>query len=210
MQDEFDPDRRSLVAAIAALIGAAALPAEALAAPKRRGRRAPARFLTPARYAQLVAVSDTLIPATDTPGALAAKVPEKFDALLRGWASAATRTEIVGALAAIDARALASDKLAFAALTPARRKALLIEHEKEALRNVPRKDKLSALAAMMGAPSVADPGYNRIKTLVVNLYYNSEEAMTQELIYTHVPGKWQPSVKITPGTRPEAGGGLGG
>lgn len=208
MDNPFAMDRRSLAAAIGALIGAAALPAEALAAPRRR--RPAARFFGPARYRQLTAIADTLIPATDTPGALAARVPETFDALLRDWASAKTRSEVVGALAAIDARAMAADKLLYAALSPARRKAVLIEHEKEALRPVPRRDKLVGLAAMIAPPSVAEPGYNRIKTLVVGLYYNSEIAMTHELIYEHVPGKWEPSLKIAPGMRPFAGGGLGG
>ena len=75
---------------------------------------------------------------------------------------------------------------------------------------MPRAKKLSGLAALMGAPSVADPGYHRIKTLVLSLYYNSEIAMTQELVYEHVPGEWVPSLEITPGMRPFAGGGLGG
>jgi gluconate 2-dehydrogenase gamma chain len=202
---DFQTDRRALLGQIGLLIGVTALPMEALAAPRRRA--VSARFLAPPNYRLLTAIADTMVPATDTPGALGAKVPEKLDALLRDWASAKTRMETAAALAAIDAAALASDKNAFAALSPERRKAVLTEHDKAALKSVPRKDKLSGLAAMMGAPSVADPGYYRLKSLVVALYYNSEIAMTQEIIYEHNPGKWVPSFKIAPGTRPFAGNG---
>lgn len=205
MNPPFATDRRSLLQHLALLLGATALPAEALAAPRQRAQR----FLPPPRFATLSAVSDTLIPATDTPGALAAKVPEVLDGMMRNWASAKTRTELAGALAAIEAAARASDKTVFAALSPERRKAVLIEHEKAALKPVPRKEQLTGLAALMRPPSVADPGYYRLKSMIIALYYNSEVAMTQELIYTHVPGPYQPSVKIEPGTRPEAGGGLG-
>lgn len=206
MDSAFQTDRRALLQQLGLLIGAAALPAEALAAPAPRA----ARFLPPARFNLLSAVADTLIPATDTPGALGAKVPETFDGMLRNWASAKTRAETLAALAAIDRAAIAANRKPFSALSPEQRKTVLVAHEKVALKDVPRKDKLSGLAALMGAPSVADPGYHRIKTLVLALYYNSEIAMTQELIYEPVPGKWVPSLKITPGMRPFAGGGIGG
>jgi gluconate 2-dehydrogenase gamma chain len=206
MIDAMNADRRAVLAQLALLLGVAALPAEALAAPRRRARR----FLPAPRFALLAAVSDTLMPATDTPGALAAKVPERFDALLTGWASARTREEIVGGLAAIDAAAVAAQGKSFVALAADQRNAVLKAHDAAALKPVPRRDKLTGLAALMGAPSVADPGYHRIKSLVFALYYNSEVAMTQELVYEHVPGQWVPSLKITPGMRPFAGGGLGG
>jgi len=205
MIDPIQPDRRALLQQIGLLIGAATLPVEALAAPAPRA----AKFLPPAQFALLSAVSDTLIPATDTPGALGAKVPQTLDAMLRNWASAKTKTEVLAAIAAIDHAALLSDHKPFASLPADRRKAVLIDHEKVALKDVPRNDGLSGIAALMGMASVADPGYHRIKSLVLSLYYNSEVAMTQELTYEHVPGKWDPSIKIIPGMRPFAGGGLG-
>jgi gluconate 2-dehydrogenase gamma chain len=205
MSYEFDLNRRSMLHQIAALIGATALPLEALAAPRRRA--AVTRFLIPANYRLLIAIADTLVPVTDTPGALAAKVPEKLDGLLRNWASSKTRVEMNATLAAIDAAAMTADKKSFTALAPERRKAVLIEHEKAALKPVPRKEKLSGLAAMMGPPSVADAGYYRLKSLVVALFYNSEIAMTKEVIYEHNPGKWVPSLTITSGMRPFAGTG---
>lgn len=209
MADFAQFERREMLQGIAALIGAAALPAEALAAPRRRGRRAaaPVRFFAPSAYATLVALADTLIPATDTPGALAAQVPHKIDRMMRVWASAETRSVFAGGLASLNAAALAAEKATFTALTPARRKAFLLAHEPNALKPVPRADKLVGLAAMIAGPAYADAGYGKLKELIVSTYYISEVGMTQELMYEHVPGKWVPSLKITPETRPAGGTG---
>jgi glucose/arabinose dehydrogenase len=212
MTDTLNINRRSLMEHIALLLGATAIPAEAFAAPKRKakGKAAPKRFFAPSQMALVTALSDTFIPATDTPGAVATKVPALLDGLMSTWAAPATQTRVVASLAAIDKMALDADKKTFAALTPARRKELLIPYDKTALKKVPRKDKLMGLAALLGAPSVADPGYNKVKDLIISLYYTTEIAMTQELVYEHVPGKYVASLKITPGMRPFASlGGLG-
>jgi gluconate 2-dehydrogenase gamma chain len=206
MLDEMTIDRRAMMAQIAALIGAAAIPADAYAAAAKGQRK---RFLSPAQYALFSAIADTIIPVTDTPGALAAAVPARFDGLLGKWASATRKTQLTGALSDIDAAAMTSDKKGFAALTPSRRKALLTEYDKAAVKpGAPPKEKLNALQAMMAGPPVANPAYVKLKELVILIYYSSEIAMTKELVYEHVPGAFVPSLKITPGMRPYAG--LGG
>ena len=58
-----------------------------------------------------------------------------------------------------------------------------------------------------GGAAVADPAYAKLKELIVVLYYYSEPALTQELRYEHVPGQWQPSILVTPQTRPWGGPG---
>lgn len=194
-------DRRTLIGTLAALVGASALPMDVLAA--ATGKAKP--YLAPAPFALLEAVADTLVPDTDTPGAVAVGVPRILDGMLATWAAPETRTTLATALSAIDAAAVKSDGKSFAALSPARRKAMLTDHDLAALKPVPRTDGLSGFAAFLGAPSVADPGYSRLKTLVVTLYYASEVGLTREVIYEHVPGPWVPSLKITPETRPFAG-----
>jgi gluconate 2-dehydrogenase gamma chain len=203
LNDAFEMDRRSILARIALLVGASAVPAEAIAAVAKTKAK---RFLAPAQYAVLSAVADTIVPATDTPGALAVGVPAKFDQLLAKWASAKRKVELTGALTEIDTLAMTSDKKGFAALTPARRKALLLAHDKAAVKpGAPPKEKLTGLAAMVGGTPVANPGYVKVKDLIIALYYNSEIAMTKELVYEHVPGKFVPSFNVTPQTRPFAG-----
>ena len=204
MLDNFTLERRAMLQAMAVLLGTAALPAEALAAPRRRARR----FLSAPRYALLGAVADTILPATDTPGALAAQVPARLDGLLMNWASPQTRTQITEALDRIDASARAQKGKAFAALTPAERNAFLTPHDAAALKNVPPPPgapKPAIPFLMMGY--VADPGYLKVKDLTINLYYYSEVGSTTELLYEHVPGKFEPSIKLTPQSRPYLGTG---
>jgi gluconate 2-dehydrogenase gamma chain len=197
-------DRRTLLERAAWLLGAAALPGEALARPAARARN----FLTPVRMTLLSAVADTIIPQTDTPGALAAHVPAKFDALLTNWASPERKVELVGALTRINDAAIAQQKMGFAALTPEKRKALLTAYDIAALKSVPDTRGLKGMAAMMAGPAVADPAYGKLRELIILLYYYSEEALTTELTYEHVPGGWTPSVKVTPETRNTGGLGM--
>ena len=206
--DTFELDRRGLIAQIAALIGATALPAEAFAARPAR-RRTAARTLTPAQFVALSAIADTIIPKTDTPGAVGVGMPRLFDGLLATWASASHRVMMVNTIDAVDKLAMDSDKKGIAALTPARRKAMLLDYDRAALKPGPNPtEKVNALMAMMGGPPVMNPGWLKLKDLVISLYYSTEVAMTKELIYEHVPGKWVPSLKVTPETRPFSG--LGG
>lgn len=204
MEAPFNLDRRGLVTGIAALIGAASLPAEVLAAPTRRRAR---RFLTPAQFAVLSAVVDTIMPATDTPGALIAQVPARLDGLLLNWASAATRTEVLGALGRIDAAAQAQSRKGFAALSAAQRTTLLRPHDAAALKSVPPPANAPKGNPFAPYVSVADRGYYKIKELVLTLYYYSAVAAQSELIYEHVPGKFEPSIKLTPQSRPYLGTG---
>ena len=191
MDRHFPVSRRAIVAGIAALLGTAALPEAAIAA---SGATSAPRSLPPSQFTLLEAVADTIMPASDTAGALAAQVPARLDGLLRDWASPPTREAIVSALARIDSAAMALKGKGFAALSPAERTAMLTAHDADALKT--------------GAPalkSVADPGYLRLKELVIALYYFSETAATSELIYEHVPGKYEPSLKVTAQTRPYLG-----
>jgi gluconate 2-dehydrogenase gamma chain len=196
-------ERRSLLQSLALLLGVAALPANALAAARKSNGK---QGLSVDQFSLLSAIADTMIPATDTPGAIAVGVPRLLDKMLANWASPSRRLALIGAMSEIETLALTSDKKGYARLDPARRKALLLDHDKAALKpGPPPKEKLSALLAMVAGPPVANPAYLKLKELVITLYYASEVALTQELIYEHVPGKFVPSLKATPETRPFAG-----
>ncbi len=198
--DEFAAiDRRALMRNLGLLLGAAALPPLSACSAAMEGQGA----LDDAQMKLLTAIADTIIPVTDTPGAVAAKVPQLISGLMRDWASRKTRAEITGAIDAIGR--LAKDAN-FADLSPQQRAALLAPHDKAAVApGPPPRKKASAIAKLLGGPPKSAPGYVRLKGLIINLYYNSEIAMTQEVVYEHVPGKFVPSIDITPDTRPFAG-----
>lgn len=146
--------------------------------------------------------ADTLIPQTDTKGALAAGVPGVLAGLYRDWASDKTREEISGALDRIGAAAKQATGRDFAALSPAERQTFLAAHDKAALVDVPPPADAPRGNPFEPVISVADNGYARLKQLVATLYYTSEAALTEELTYEHVPGGWSASVRVTPETRP--------
>ena len=206
MSDPFQMDRRGLLERMLALTGAtvaAGFSPAVLAQAAVLGKPS----LDPKSFALLSAIADTIVPRTESPGAVDAHVPAKFDALLVNWASHEHRVELTGAMNAIDRAAKEKEGKPFADLTPEKRKEFLVPYDAAALKAVPRKDKLTGMRAMMAGPSVADPAYARMRELIIVLYYYSEEALTTELVYEHVPGGWTPSVPVTPETR--ATGGLG-
>lgn len=206
MIDPMDLDRRSAMAHILLLLGAGAVPVDvALAATRSKAKSK--RFLTPPEYQLLGAVADTILPVTDTPGAVAAGVPAKLDGMLARWASAETRDKVTGALARIDAAAKAAGPTGFVALSPPERLALLRPFDVAALKSVPPPPNAPKGSPFSPTVFVADNGYLKLKELVIALYYSSEIAMTQELVYEHTPGAWQPSIPTTPTTRPWASAG---
>jgi gluconate 2-dehydrogenase gamma chain len=195
MEDFTQMDRRALMRNVALLLGAATVPTLAGCKAAMDGKGS----LGEDQLAVLTAIADTIIPKTDTPGAVAVKVPQILDGMLANWASKDTRAKLVGVIDAVS-------KLGggFAALDPAKRKAALLPFDAEALKPGPPPKKQHVLAMMMGPP-VMNPDYVQLKSLIINLYYASEEAGAKELVYEHNPGKYQPSIKITPESRPPAG-----
>lgn len=170
-------ERRDFIGTLGVLLGLATLPASALAASQQAS--------IPASQAALVAaVADTMIPRTDTPGAVDVGVPKLLSALLANWAAPATRTALLGQFDAIDVAARGAKGKPFAALKPADRLAVLKAYD---------------------AANFTQADYKRLRGLILILYYNSEPGATVELRYEHAPGAYEPSLPITPQTRAWAG-----
>lgn len=204
MQDFAQMDRRVLLRNVALLLGAVTVPTLAGCKAMMSGDGA----LDEAQMKLLTAIADTIIPATDTPGAVATGVPKQISGMIAAWASAATKAELGGAIDAIGKLSKGKD---FADLAPAERASLLKPYDADAVKpGPPPKEKPKGLSMMMGPPT-ANPAYVRLKGLIINLYYASETANEKELVFEPVPGKFVASMKIAPETRPFAGlGGLFG
>jgi hypothetical protein len=81
--------------------------------------------LSSARLTLVTALSDTLIPRTDTPGAVDVGVPRFIDRLVAEWYPDDLRNEILSGLDAIDARGRSLGGKPFAELDAAGRGAVL-------------------------------------------------------------------------------------
>lgn len=134
------------------------------------------RFFDGAEFALLDEICEIIIPQTDTPGARGAGVPAALDSLIRDWASAEHQRDFRALLKELDA---------------AGGKALL---------QLSPQQRIEVIAAF-DAQHFSKPPYSILKNLVLRLYYSSEIGATQELRYEHVPGTWEPAVKVTPETR---------
>ncbi len=173
------PDRRRFIVAALLAVGTAGVPLPAIAKVTRARRKA-ARFLSPARFAVLDALAETIMPRTDTPGARDALVPQRFDALMQNWASADTRLKFTALLDEAEAMARADGASGLAAMPAAKQLELVTAFDRA---------------------KFADPDYRKFKNLILSLYYVSEPGATQELRYEHAPGAWEPNVPATADTR---------
>ncbi|RIV80085.1 hypothetical protein D2V17_19720 [Aurantiacibacter xanthus] len=157
---------------------------------------------SPFRYsaedmALITALADRIVPKGDSVGALDAGVPAAFEGLMANWASEETRAQMAGVLAALGALGGG-----FAALPAGEQSRLLADYDAAALAPAPQGEE-----ELFSPPSAKDADYQRFKQIIVLLFYVSEPALTHELAYTHMPGRWDPSIPVTPETRPEGGAG---
>ena len=166
--------------------------------------------LDASQFALLSAVAGTIVPKTDTSGAIEAGVPKTFEGLLRDWASAVTREGMLGALGRIDEAAKKDGGMGFAELDGTARAKLLAAHDAAALAEDPEGEAIPTAISFVpgGGTKLHDMNYSRMKELLVTLYYYSEPGLTEELHYEHNPGAWEPSIPVTEETRPWGGLGL--
>jgi gluconate 2-dehydrogenase gamma chain len=164
-------DRRALLLGAIFLVGGGAALVHFARDRKQREVDAGAELST-ARFSLLEQVTETIIPTTDTPGAIGAGVPAFLRSLLADWASARTREEMIGVLDAIERRSWATFGAGFIELSPDRRATVLKEIDAESM-------------------SKAAGGWRRFKHLVLLGYYQSEIGATQELRFELVPGAWR-------------------
>lgn len=153
-------DRRTLIAEMLVLVGAASVPSAAIASigakPGRTG--GVAAFLDPTEMALLHEMAEAMIPKTDTPGARDAGVPEFIDGLMTDWAGEGARAQLRRAIS--DYRTLAEAR----GKGPGRRAEVMAE-----------LDKRSFAAPPTDAGADA---YRWLKRMVFLAYRTSEAAFT--------------------------------
>ena len=97
----------------------------------RRDQGAALRALDQDSLRLVTAACDRIIPADETPGAVAAGVPAFIDRVLADWCDEVERRRFFDGLASMDARSRTAHKAAFADATSAQQIALLEELDSE-------------------------------------------------------------------------------
>jgi hypothetical protein len=152
------------------------------------------QVLDPHQNATVVTIAELIIPATDTPGASAAKVNEFVDLVLSEWFDAAERTRFLEGLADVDARSRKRFANDFTACTPEQQTELLqlLDADVAALREAERRgDKVEG--------STSQRFFRTIKRLTLVGYYTSEVGATEELHNPIIPGRYDGCVLLERG-----------
>lgn len=181
--------RRQVLARITMLTGGV-LAAPLMSAILSGASSADAKGLDLLSADEIAFVSDlveTIIPTTDTPGAIAAGVPDYIHLMLARWYKSDERKVILDGFKAIGARARERYGRDFTKLTPAERLTLLQGFDAEAY-----------------GSSEGEHFFRQIKSLTVAGYYTSEIGATQELLYDPVPGPFEGCVPFSEIGRPWA------
>jgi hypothetical protein len=162
---------------------------------ERLAARPALRTFDPHQNATVTAVADRIIPATDTPGATAARVNEFADLLLAEWVPEERRTHFLAGLADLDARARAAFGKDFVDGAESDQVRLLTLLEDEAFR----------LKDQPGAHP--EPFFRMIKWVTMYGYYTSEIGARQELHFEIVPGRYLPCTPLGAADGVPGGGG---
>jgi hypothetical protein len=126
----------------------------------------------------LAAIAECIIPATDTPGAIEAGVPQFAELILSDWHTAEERQPVLEGMAKLDADCQTAHGRGFAGCGTA--------------------EQTEALAATEGSPM-----FTMLKSLVVNGYFTSElgagtlpgggnpmPGVYREVVYDAATGRW--------------------
>ena len=151
--------------------------------------------LSAAQNEIVVAMSDVMIPATDTPGAKAAKVNEFIDLILTDWATDEERNVFLEGLAESDHRANALFGHGFAAASANEQAAIVqaFDEELAARRNEKLPEQIRAWERTLVLPFFA-----QMRRLTLVGYYTSSIGQEQELKGEIIPGALHGCVPAKP------------
>ena len=166
--------RRDVLRAFGAATALALLPHEAVAAWSRVAAGVPPiDGLTEPQLALVGAVSDIIIPRTDTPGATDVGVPAFINVIVAENYTDTDRAAFVTGLDSLEAQAKGTGGSAFVELAPTAQAALI--------------ESIEGAADRRAEPSRT---YWRLKGLVIHGYFTSEPVMKQVLKVEIMPGSF--------------------
>jgi len=149
------------------------------------------RTLNPHQNDTVVAMIDQIIPATDTPGAKAARVNEFIDVILTEWANDEERRNFLDGLAAVDKQSNELFGKDFAAASSAQQLALLrVMDDAASLTRAEMKRKASNTPDEERDTQLRGDFFIVFKNITLHGYYTSEIGFTQELNLQIIPGAY--------------------
>lgn len=163
-------NRRGALVALGGLAAAWTIPTVALAQGTPVLAWTP-QALTPGEARTLSAACERIIPTTDTPGAVAAGVPQFIDRALAGWSPPADAARLKQGLAALDQQAYVKFSAPFASLPVDRQTELMTGLQNE-------------------------PWFWQLRELATAGYFTSQIGANKALRYDPVPGAYHGCVPL--------------
>ena len=167
-------DRRGLLAGAATLLGAELVAplARALAAEMPAGLTPSHAAFTPDQRTLVAAISERIVPTTDTPGAIAAGVPDFIEMMLADWYETGERNDFMNGLGILEGHSRIQFEKPFAGIAPEEQDLVLTQ-------------------AMTGRISgLSTSFFEHCRQLTIMGYYTSEIGCKQERVYLPVPGRY--------------------
>jgi gluconate 2-dehydrogenase gamma chain len=169
--------RRDLLIGATALFGTSlvaplAKAADISAAETAPGFAASHAAFTPEQRILVAAISERIVPTTDTPGAIAAGVPAFIEMMLADWYETTDRNDFMEGLGLVEGYARMQYEKPCANLTPE------------------QLDVVLTLAMQGRIPALSRSFFEHCRQLVILGYYTSEIGCKQERVYVPVPGHY--------------------
>lgn len=131
------------------------------------------KFFSVSEMAFLAALAQTIMPQTDTAGAVEAGVPDVLQDLASVWGDAAYRRYWREGIAALEQTLTASSGQNFVELSPSL-----------------RTNMLTSFDADVYDGKIINQFYRDAKRTILQAYYKSEPGASEELAYEPIPGAW--------------------
>jgi hypothetical protein len=188
-------ERRELLKMIAVLTGGAVIGGEVFLSGCKTAAKKDAGF-TADNIAMLDEVGETIIPATNTPGAKAAKIGDFMKTMVTDCYTQEEQDVFTKGISQLDDASEKANGKSFTESTPEQRHSLLVALEKEAKDfNTKKNDSEKSArdsAKTAGKDFTAAPVhyYTMMKQLTLFGYFTSKPGATQALRNVPVPGKY--------------------
>jgi hypothetical protein len=178
-------DRREILKVMALTFGGSlALPESAFAKLAEPLDPSTLKFFTDPQRELVALLAETIIPKTDTPGAIDAGVPAWLELLAQDCLPEADQKILRDGLGSVETRSAAQFKNPFAQLSVAERIQLLTAMEQESKK--------------AGDPKAF---IRQFKELTKFCFVNSEIGATQAFEFNLIPGRWEPAADLKPGQK---------
>lgn len=201
-------ERRELLKMIAVVTGGAVIGGELFLTGCKTGAKADAGF-TASNISLLDEISETIIPATGTPGAKAAKVGEFMKVMVTDCYTQAQQDAFMKGISSIDEASKKMNSKSFMDCSPEQRHSLLVSLEKEAKeynktveeKDKPQKEEFQKKSRPYDFVDSPLHYYTMMKQLTLLGFFTSKTGMTETLRHMPVPGKYDGALPYVKGDK---------